>query len=246
MAHDLALFLAGIAAGVLGYLVGLASLVSYPVMVALGVPPVIANASNTVALIPGGVGSVLSSWQRLRQVKAYPPALLVAAAATGGVIGAVLLLKAPADAFQAVVPWLVLLATVLIAAGPRIERRSGTVRLATPAFLLFLVAVAVYGGYFGAGAGVMFLALCSAGTPLTTHESVLLKTPLLTVANLVAAVLFVMAEAVDWAAAVAVGLGSFVGGLIAPQIQRLIPERIMRLIVVAGGLVLTAWLLVQA
>lgn len=69
MAHDLMLFLAGVAAGVLGYLVGLASLVSYPVMVVLGVPPVVANASNTVALVPGGIGSVISSWPRLSQVR---------------------------------------------------------------------------------------------------------------------------------------------------------------------------------
>lgn len=246
MAHDLLLFLAGVAAGVLGYLVGLASLVSYPVMMALGVPPVVANASNTVALVPGGVGAVLSSWRCLKQVRTYPMLALLTSATLGGVVGAVLLLAAPATAFQTLVPWLVLLATLLIAAGPRIERHSGHVRLSTPVFLVLLGVVAVYGGYFGAGSGIMFLALCSLGTPLTTHESVLLKTPLMTVANVVASILFILAGAVDWAAALAVGLGPFVGGLLGPQIQRLIPERVMRVVVVVGGLVLTAWLLLQA
>lgn len=166
--------------------------------------------------------------------------------AIGGIIGAVLLLAALVEVFQAAVPCLVLVATLLIAAGPRIERHSGRFRLSTPVFLVLLGVVAIDGGYFGAGSGIMFLALCSLGTPLTTHESVLLKTPLIAVANIVASVLFIVAGQVDWAATVAVGLGSFVGGLLGPQIQRLIPERVMRLIVVVGGLVLTAWLFLQA
>ncbi len=111
---------------------------------------------------------------------------------------------------------------------------------------MLLGVVAIYGGHSGAGSGITFLELCSLGTPLTTHESVLLKTPLIAVANIVASMLFIVAGQVDCAATIAVGLGSFVGGLLGPQIQRLIPERVMRLIVVVGGLVLTAWLFVEA
>lgn len=246
MVNDLLLFLAGIAAGLLGYLVGLASLVSYPVMVALGVPPVVANASNTVALVPGGLGAVLTSWDRLKAVRTYPWGGLIGAVVVGGAVGAALLLLAPATAFQAVVPWLVLLATVLIAAGPRIQRHAGRFRLGTATFVVLLTVVSVYGGYFGAGSGVMFLALCALGSPLTTHESVLLKTPLLEGANLIASVLFIAAGRVDWAAAVAVGVGSFIGGLVGPGIQKRIPERTMRLLVVLGGVALTVWLFVQA
>ncbi|MBE6482980.1 MAG: sulfite exporter TauE/SafE family protein [Actinomyces ruminicola] len=237
------LFLAGVLAAIVGYLVGMASLVSYPAMVALGVPPVVANASNTVSLIPGGIGSLITSWDRLRQIRYYPLLPQVLIAVVGGLVGGTLLLVAPPGVFEAIVPWLVLLATVLVALSPWLRQGAANYRLAAPAFLTLMAAIMVYSGYFGAGAGVLFFALCTLGTPMNTHAAVVMKTPMLTLSNFSAAVLFIVQGRVDWGAAIAVGIGSFVGGYAAPLIQRLIPERVIHAAVVIGGLVLTVWLL---
>ncbi|PHP51749.1 sulfite exporter TauE/SafE family protein [Actinomyces ruminis] len=237
------LFLAGVLAAIVGYLVGMASLVSYPAMLALGVPPVVANASNTVSLIPGGIGSLITSWDRLRQIRYYPLLPQALIAVVGGLVGGALLLVAPPGVFEAVVPWLVLLATVLVALSPRLRRGATNYRLPAPAFLALMAAIMVYSGYFGAGAGVLFFALCTLGTPMNTHAAVVMKTPMLTLSNVAAAVLFIVQGRVDWGAAIAVGLGSFAGGYVAPLIQRLIPERVIHAAVVVGGLALTVWLL---
>ncbi|QHO90573.1 sulfite exporter TauE/SafE family protein [Actinomyces sp. 432] len=237
------LFLAGVAAGIVGYLVGMASLVSYPAMLALGVPPVVANASNTVSLIPAGIGSLITSWDRLRQIRYYPLLPQALIAVVGGLAGGALLLVAPPGVFEAVVPWLVLLATALVALSPRLRQGATEYRLPAPAFLALLAAITVYSGYFGAGAGVLFFALCTLGTPMNTHAAVVMKTPMLTLSNFSAAVLFIVHGEVNWGAALAVGAGSFAGGYAAPLIQRLIPERVIHAAVVVGGLVLTVWLL---
>lgn len=237
------LFLAGAVAGIVGYLVGMASLVSYPAMLALGVPPVVANASNTVSLIPAGIGSLITSWDRLKQIRYYPLLPQALIAVVGGLLGGALLLVAPPGVFEAVVPWLVLLATALVALSPRLRRGASNYRLPATAFLTLLAAITVYSGYFGAGAGVLFFALCTLGTPMNTHAAVVMKTPMLTLSNSAAAVLFIVQGQVDWGAAIAVGIGSFIGGYAAPSIQRLIPERVIHAAVVVGGLLLTAWLL---
>ncbi|RAX23947.1 sulfite exporter TauE/SafE family protein [Actinomyces sp. Z5] len=237
------LFLAGVVAAIVGYLVGMASLVSYPAMLALGVPPVVANASNTVSLIPGGIGSLITSWDRLKQIRYYPLLPQALIAVVGGLVGGALLLVAPPGVFEAIVPWLVLLATALVALSPRLRRGATNYRLPAPAFLALMAAIMVYSGYFGAGAGVLFFALCTLGTPMNTHAAVVMKTPMTTLSNFAAAVLFIVQGQVDWGAAITVGLGSFAGGYVAPLIQRLIPERVIHAAVVVGGLVLTVWLL---
>ena len=239
------LVLAGVGAGIVGYLVGLASLVSYPVMVALGIPPVLANTSNTVALLGAGAGSVAKAWRRMLQVKVYPlwPQLLVSL--VGGAVGGWLLIVADPAVFEAVVPWLVLTGTVLVMLSPRINGAVTKHRLALWAFLAILLLITIYGGYFGAGAGVLFFALCVLATPMSAHDAVLMKTPMLLVSNMAAALIFITRGQVNWPAAIAVGVGAFAGGYVAPIIQRYIPENVMRWMVAVGGLVMTVWLIVR-
>ncbi len=240
-----ALFVAGIAAGAIGYLMGLASLVSYPVMLAVGIPPVLANTSNTVALLGSGLGSVTGARKIIRDVKVYPLWPQILFSVIGGVVGGQLLLHLNPKVFEAVVPWFVLASTGLVLASPMIRRLSANRTVPLWGFLLGLLVITTYAGYFGAGAGIPFFALCLLGTPMTVHQALAIKTPMILMANLSAAILFIIQGSVVWWAALTVGAGSFIGGYIAPLIQRFIPEKILRWLVAVGGVVLTVWLLVR-
>ncbi len=240
-----ALFVAGIAAGAVGYLMGLASLVSYPVMLAVGIPPVLANTSNTVALLGSGLGSVTGARKIIRDVKVYPLWPQILFSIVGGVVGGQLLLHLNPKVFETVVPWFVLASTALVLASPMIRRLSANRTVPLWGFLLGLLVITTYAGYFGAGAGITFFALCLLGTPMTVHQALAIKTPMILMANLSAAILFIIQGSVVWWAALTVGAGSFIGGYIAPLIQRFIPEKILRWLVAVGGVVLTVWLLVR-
>lgn len=240
-----ALFVAGIAAGAVGYLMGLASLVSYPVMLAVGIPPVLANTSNTVALLGSGLGSVTGARKIIRDVKVYPLWPQILFSIVGGVVGGQLLLHLNPKVFETVVPWFVLASTALVLASPMIRRLSANRTVPLWGFLLGLLVITTYAGYFGAGAGIPFFALCLLGTPMTVHQALAIKTPMILMANLSAAILFIIQGSVVWWAALTVGAGSFIGGYIAPLIQRFIPEKILRWLVAVGGVVLTVWLLVR-
>ena len=142
------LFAAGAGAGMIGYLVGLASLISYPALIAAGVPPVLANTSNTVGLLGAGVGSIANAWRRMAAVRIYPHWVQLAVSAAGGLAGGALLVVADPDVFEAVVPWLVLSGAVLVALSPRINGARTRRRLPLPVYLPLLVLITIYGGYF--------------------------------------------------------------------------------------------------
>ncbi|MFT0846234.1 sulfite exporter TauE/SafE family protein [Actinomycetaceae bacterium L2_0104] len=239
------LFVAGIGTGAVGYLMGLASLVSYPALLAIGLPPVIANTTNTVALLGSGAGSVTGARKLIQEVKLYPlwPQLLVST--IGGVIGGLLLLYLDPQTFEAVVPWMVLGGTMLVLISPMIRRFRTARTMPLWAFLLGLLLITSYAGYFGAGAGIPFFAMCVLGTTMTIHQAVAIKTPMILMANLSAAIVFARQGSVVWWAAVTLGIGAFVGGYLGPVIQRYISERLMRWLVAVGGIVLTIWLLVR-
>lgn len=239
------LFVAGLGTGIVGYLMGLASLVSYPVLLAMGLPPVLANTTNTVALLGSGSGQVLGARKIIREVAYYPlwPQLLVSL--IGGIAGGQLLLVMDPTFFEAVVPWMVLVSTLLVVLSPLIHRAESDMKMPLWAFLTGLILVTMYAGYFGAGAGVPFFAMCVIGTPMTIHEAVAMKTPMILLANASASLAFIVQGQVDWPAAIVLGIGSFIGGYLGPVIQRFIPENLMRGLVVLGGLILTVWLLVR-
>ncbi|KRF37622.1 sulfite exporter TauE/SafE family protein [Nocardioides sp. Soil805] len=243
-AEQLVVLLAGLGAGILTSTVGIASLLSFPVLVAVGLPPVVANASNTVGLTPGALSG---SWGYRSELREHPQvtAVVLATCAVGSVAGAVLLLALPATVFEAVVPWLILGTCLLVGVQPRLSAwlrtRRGTDAIerhhVSPLTGVFATITGAYGGYFGAGSGVMMLAVLGLGTDLPFRVANALKTLAVLAANLVASVIFVLAADIDWRAVVLLASGSVVGGYVGARIGRRLPAALLRAGIVVAGLV---------
>jgi len=230
------LVLAGFGGGLCGSVAGLASLVSYPALLAVGLPPVTANVSNTVALVFSSVGSVWGSRPELAG-EAGRVRRLSSIGIAGGVTGAVLLLATPSGSFALVAPWLIGLASLAIlvrrsAAGARDVGSRRSVRIME--FGVFLIAV--YGGYFGAAAGVLLLALLWMTTREPLPRSNAMKNVVLGVANGVAAVAFVAFGPVRWSAVVPLAVGFIGGGRLGPVLVRRAPVGPLRVLIALGGL----------
>ncbi|RBY89112.1 sulfite exporter TauE/SafE family protein [Blastococcus sp. TBT05-19] len=247
------LVLAGIGAGLTGSIAGLASLISYPALLAAGLPPVTANVTNTAALVTVGIGSVSASRPELRgQGRRLLP--LAVAAVLGGVAGAALLLLTPTEAFERIVPWLIGGASlaILVQRPPRELAAEAAAAFAgrphrDPRWLpLVVFAISIYGGYFGAAAGVLMLAafLLTTGEPLARSNA--MRNVILGVANTVAAIGFVLFASVAWSAAVPLALGLFLGSLLGPRIVRRAPQAALRRIIALAGLGLAIHLGIQA
>jgi uncharacterized membrane protein YfcA len=232
------LVLAGVGAGAVGYGAGLASLVSYPALLAVGLPPVVANVSNTVALTCSALGGLATAGQELAPQRARVVRFAVAGA-LGGVAGAVLLLSTPTEAFERLVPWLVALASVALLARPWLRRiRSDRLDEQHVGLFLFVAAIAVYGGYFGAAAGVILLA--GFGAVFDERYAVVnaLKSMVLGAANVAASLVFVFFADIRWSAALPLALGCLLGSAVSPPIVRRLPETPLRVAVGLAGLAL--------
>jgi uncharacterized protein len=233
---------AGVLAGVASSAGAIGSLISYPALLLAGLPPVVANATGTVAVTGVAVVAPLRSRAELRTTRVRLARAAVATLVGGGIGGALLLLT-PGGVFLWIVPFLVGLASVLLIAQPHVVRRHGLRPHLVPGGLL---AVAVYEGYFGAGAGVLSLALLllSVADPLPTANAV--KNLTLGVADLAAGVLFVAFGSVSWTAAVPLGIGIGAGAAIGPVIARRARPDVLRLSVGTLGVGLAVVLLVEA
>lgn len=249
IAEFLLLVAAGIAGGLFGTIAGLASLATYPALLAVGLAPVSANVTNTVALVFTGIGSVLSSRPELtgqgpRIRRLAPMAVL------GGIVGAVLLLSTPAEGFEKIVPWLIGLAslTILIPRRPVpddhvVPAPSTRLRVAEAAGMAL---ICVYGGYFGAAAGVLLLAMLLHTTHDTLPRANALKNGLLGFANGVAALIFAFLAPVDWSAVLPLSIGCLVGAWLGPKVVRWAPVTILRWLIGLAGLALAIRLGMQA
>ncbi|WP_018637641.1 sulfite exporter TauE/SafE family protein [Parafrankia elaeagni] len=244
MGVDSALLLltAGVGAGLTGSVAGIASLVSYPALLAVGLPPVAANVTNTVALFSNTIGIAAGSRPELRgQRDRLLP--LMAIAGVGGALGAALLLRTPRSAFEAVVPWCVGLGSLLILARDPLRRLAvarlgaagGEGRLPVP-LALAVGLVGLYAGYFAAGAGILMLAVLSLSTrePLPVTSAV--KNIVTGTASMTAAVAYALAAPVDWMAAGQLGLGCLIGGWVGPALLRRLPETPLRVAIACAGL----------
>jgi uncharacterized protein len=235
------LILAGFGGGLVGSVAGLASLVSYPALLAVGLPPVTANVSNTVALVFSSVGSVSGSRPELTGQRARVRHLGYVAIA-GGTTGAILLLATPSSSFALVVPWLIGLASLgILLPGRPVPFAHDGVRPAAhhppgPVVIVCVFLVAVYGGYFGAGAGVLLLSILLITTAEPLARSNAMKNVLLGLANAMAAVFFVAFGPVRWSAVIPLAIGFFMGGRLGPIVVRRAPARPLRVLIACCGL----------
>jgi hypothetical protein len=236
-----AVVLAGLTAGGINAVVGSGTLVTFPVLLGVGLPPVLANVTNTTGLVPGSVAAAVGYRAELRGHWARV-VRLVGAAVLGGVTGAILLLVLPDRAFRLIVPGLIALACVLVLLQPRIAaalragaRHPGHDR--TALLLLGVFVTGIYGGYFGAAQGVLLLAVLG----VTMDERLQLvngvKNVLAGVVNAVAALFFVLATDIHWRAAGLVAIGAVVGGVLGARLGRRLPDRFLRGFIVLVGVV---------
>jgi uncharacterized membrane protein YfcA len=236
------LLAAGIVGGLTGSVAGLASIATYPALLVVGLPPVTANVTNTVAVVFNGVGSVLGSRPELegqgRWLMRVAPV-----AALGGIAGAVLLVTTPAAGFETLVPVLLGLASIAIVLPRRAiqdakiaSHQRHTVTVALEYIAIF--AICLYGGYFGAAAGVLMLALLLRAGGATLAHANAGKNVIMGIANVVAAVLFAFIAPVDWLAVVPLGLGCLVGSRLGPVVVRHAPAGPMRIAIGVAGLAL--------
>ncbi len=232
------LFLAGICGGLTGSIAGLASVATYPALLAVGLPPVAANVTNTVAVVFNGIGSVFGSRPELKGQGAWL-LRMGPLAALGGAAGALLLLYIPAEGFERSVP-ILMGASALAILLPRRPRppddKPRRRRLVLIIEGLAILLITGYAGYFGAAAGVLMLALLLRAGGATLAHANASKNALMGVANLVAAILFAVLAPVAWAAVVPLGLGCLIGSRLGPVVVRHSPATPMRLLIGAAGL----------
>ena len=237
---------AALVAGAVNAIAGGGSLISFPALVAAGLPPVVASVTNTVAMCPGYLGATLS--QRADLVgQGRRAALVLPVGALGGVAGALLLLHTGDAAFAAVVPWLILAASLLLAIQPRLRAwlagRSAAPRTAALATIPVGLA-AVYGGYFGAGMGVMVLAALAIVLDDSLTRLNALKQTVSLAVNVAAAIVFVCSGRVDWPLAAVMLACSLAGGWIGGRVAARISPTVLRWVVVTVGIgVAAAYLL---
>ena len=240
---------AGMAAGGVNVLVGSGSLITFPTLLAVGYPSVVANVSNNIGLVPGSASGVYG-FRRELSGQGTRARTLAVASGTGGLLGGVLLLVLPTSVFDAVVPVLILLAVALMAVQPRValwlagRREEGARDVgAAPMAIVFLAGI--YGGYFGAAQGVILLAVLGAFIPDDLRRTNALKNVLAGVVNGVAAILFVLVADVAWEAVGLIAAGAVVGGAIGAKVGRRIPGQLLRTIVVVLGIGVAVRLLVS-
>jgi uncharacterized membrane protein YfcA len=232
---------AGFAAGTINTIVGSGSLLTFPTLLALGYPPVVANVSNTVGLVPGSISGAVGYRRELRgQVRRVVLYSVIGAA--GGLTGAILLLALPATSFERVVPFLVLGACLLVALQPRLsraveERRSATAREHPLPLVAGVYLTGIYGGYFGAAQGVILIALLGIFLPDDIQRLNALKNVIAAVVNGVAGVVFVLVAPISWPPALLLAAGAIVGGQVGALVGRRLPPTALRGIIVVVGTV---------
>jgi uncharacterized protein len=244
----LLLLAAGFAGGTVNAIAGGATFFTFPAMLAVGIPPVVANASNATALLPASLVAAWAQRRDLVDVGAARLRRLALLGVCGGIAGAALLLVTSDRAFMVLVPFLLLVATALFAASPRLlallrSRRpaqAGGLRFG-PGTVAVLVFCMVYGGYFGAGLGIMLLAGFAVAGLEDLRVANALKNGLSGLVNGVAVAIFVSQGLVVWPATLAMMAGAALGGFVGARIARRLPQPVFRAVVIAVGSLLTLW-----
>lgn len=238
---------AGVWAGTINTVVGSGTLVSFPVLLGIGLSPVTANVTNTVGLFPGAFVGAYGYRRELQGQRGRVLALGIASTIGGG-LGAVLLLTLPSGAFKAIVPVLIVLALLLVVFGRRLtawaaSRGGGASTKVGPALFLTSLGTGIYGGYFGAAQGVLLMGFLGLFLVESLQRQNALKNVLAGLVNLVAAVVFVATTHIDWAAAGLLAAGAILGGLLGAKIGRRLSPPVLRATIVVIGLAAIAKLL---
>ena len=229
---------AGVAAGAINAVVGSGTLITFPVLIALGYQPLIANVSNNIGLIPGALAGV-HGYRRELEGQRKRVITLGACSLVGGIAGATLLLVLPSSAFDAIVPCLIAIALALVVAQPAIDRRlPGRPQRGERAVALrgAIAASGVYGGYFGAAQGILLMGILGIGLRDTLQRLNGLKNVLAGLVNLTAGVIFVFATEVDWQVAGLIAAGSILGGAVGARYGRRLDPAVLRALIVVVGL----------
>jgi uncharacterized membrane protein YfcA len=249
------LFFAAVLGGALNSVAGGGSFITFPTLIFTGVPAIQANATSTVALWPGSLASVGAYRKEIAKQNRLLMLVLVGISLIGGILGAVLLLRTPQATFVRLIPYLLLLATLLFAFSPlitaRLRKRDSTteethiswVRLA--GISLLQLVIATYGGYFGGGIGIMILASLGIMGMENIHEMNGLKTVLQSCINGVAVITFIIAGAVFWPQAIVMILGAVVGGFSGASLARRLDQRLIRGFVILVGTIMTIYFFVK-
>jgi uncharacterized protein len=243
-----AVVLAGVFAGGINTVVGSGTLVTFPVLLAVGYPPVVANVSNSLGLVPGSITGAIGYraelvGQRDRVIRFGIASLL------GGILGAILLLVLPAEAFETIVPVLIGLALVLVVLQPWLSRKLGERRAegsAHGAIGLFaaIFATGVYGGYFGAAQGILLMGFMGILLSESLQRINAVKNVLAAIVNLASGIVFVFVAEVDWLAVGLIAVGAVVGGLIGARVGRRLSPTVLRGVIVVVGVAAIVQLLV--
>ena len=224
-------------------MVGGASLISFPVLIGFGVPPLTANVTNTCGLVPTAIGAALASQPELRGQRPQVT-LLAVPAMLGSLLGVALLLSFPAETFEALVPFLIAISSLMVAAQPWVAAWAGTRLLARGPLGLWVstLIAACYGGYFGAAAAVLFLGLAGLFSTSSLHQLNALKNVIMGISNAVAMVAFAFLAPVQWPMAAALAVGSVSGGAVGMRLVRFVPPRALRVVVAVFGVSVALWL----
>ncbi|HKH17260.1 MAG TPA: sulfite exporter TauE/SafE family protein [Solirubrobacteraceae bacterium] len=237
---------AGVFAGAINTVVGSGTLVTFPVLLAVGYGPVVANVSNTLGLVPGSVSGAIG-YRRELAGQRRRALVLAGASLLGGITGAVLLLSLPGSAFEAIVPVLIALALVLVVGQPRLSRALAARRERVrphggPLLWGGVFGTGIYGGYFGAAQGVILLAILGIAIPEDMQRLNALKNVLAALVNGVAAVIFVVFASVAWLPALLLAAGSAAGGQLGARIGRRLSPAVLRAVIVVVGVAAIAQL----
>mgnify|MGYP003123221467 CR=1 FL=1 len=230
MLTTLVLILAGLSAGALNAVAGGGTFLSFPALVWAGVPPVMANATATLAALPGYLSSTWAFRDDIRNSRSLPFVMVVAVAAIGGALGAGLLLVTPAAVFEGVVPWLLAFATAIFALGPRITaflQRHGSGRAGVGIAALVLLLVTTYGGYFNGGVGILLLAALGLIGLSNLNEMNGLKNLVSSILSLVSVIVYIGAGLIAWEQAIVLGLACATGGYLGAALSRRITRPVL-------------------
>ncbi|MGZ3509538.1 MAG: sulfite exporter TauE/SafE family protein [Vulcanimicrobiaceae bacterium] len=246
LGHEIALAGAAVVGGAINSVAGGGSFITFPTLIFTGVPPISANATNNTAMWVGVIGSARGYKEEVRTYRRLLwPAMIVSL--VGAFLGALLLLRTPPAVFERLIPYLLLFATIVFAASPYFVRRhEDGARSHSPIQLAVQFAVSVYGGYFGAGMGILMLAILGFSALPNMNAMNAVKNVLSVVINGVALIPFVFARIIDWPQALLMAVFAVLGGYVGSRLFRLVPSNVTRMIVIAIGVSMTAYFFAKA